>query len=124
VASVALDTVHLALASDLAMQLLLDVPGIEDDDQGFGEVRTYAGGRRRSVSRTGNARTISLAPDWMARAEVAQLRTWLGRVVLYRDPTGRKVYGVFHALSSSPYIVNDMERVSFTLTEVTYSEAV
>jgi len=123
-ASVALDTVYLALVSNLTAPLLLDVPGIDDDDEGFGEVRSYANGRQRSISGAGGRRTIDLEPDWLTRAEVALLRSWKKQMVLYRDPTGRKIYGVFHRVRSSPYILNQMERVSFTLTEVTFSEAV
>lgn len=122
-ASITLDTVYLAALPDLSVMLLLDVPEVDDNEEGFGDVRTYANGRRRSINRVGNSRTIALAPDWLTRSEVALLRSWRGKVVLFRDPTGRKVYGVFHALKSSPYILNDMERVSFTLAEVTVSEA-
>lgn len=122
-ASTDLETVHLALVTDLTTQLLLDVPAIEDDDEDFGEVRSYANGRQRSVSRAGNLRTIGLEPDWLTRDDVALLRSWKRQLVLYRDPTGRKVYGIFYKVRTSPYILNDMERVAFVITELTYSEA-
>ena len=123
-ASVALDTVFLSLASDLTQSVQLDVPAVDDDEQGSGDVRTYAGGRQRSISRAGVRRTLPLEPDWLTREQVATLRSWRGLTVLYRDPTGRKFYAVYHALRCSPYILNDMERASFVLTEITFSEAV
>ena len=124
-ASVALDTVWLSLASDLTQSLQLEVSSLSDDDVVFGEVRRYAGGRDRSIVRKGRRRTFELSFDAVGnRAQIATLRGWTGLVVLLRDPFGRKAYCVFYGSPLSERIPVDMPEVSLTLSEVTVSEAV
>lgn len=125
-ASVALETVLLALASDLSAPLALDVSSLDEQESSTaGEVRTYANGRRRSVSRAGTVRSIAVAFDLVAaRSTLTTLRSWRGRVVLFRDPYGRKMYGTFFAVDAKERIPVDVMECSLTLTEVSFSEAV
>jgi len=124
-AVVHLDTVRLAAVTDLSAQVLLEVTSLSETDGKAGEVRHYANGRRRVISRTSRHRTVPLEFDLVDERDTLEtLRGWCGQVVLYRDPRGRKVYGVFHELDIDENVSTDFASVSLTLTEVTYSEAV
>lgn len=124
-ASVALDTVILSLASDLTQMIPLDVSSLSEDDGVAGETRIYANGRVRSITRAGRRRTVPITFDLVQdRATLGRLRTWIGKTVLARDPYGRKLYGVFHGLSVTERIPVDVVEVSLTLAEISYSEAV
>lgn len=123
-ATVALETVVVSLASDLTQALALDVPGLTDSQVWNGEVRPYANGVERSVTRAGGSRSVPLEPDWMTAEELETLESWATLPLLFRDPKGRKFYGVFFALDAEPYIVNDMAKVSFTVQRISLSEEV
>ena len=115
----------IAPVSNLSSTLLLD-QYVESETVGSRvEVRTYAGGRRRVVSRPGETQTVSVSYRYMTRANYNALSLLVGQTVLFRDQRGRVVYGVIADLSGSEWIVADkVEDVSFTLTEITYSEVV
>jgi hypothetical protein len=125
-ATVTLDTVTLSLASSPATMLFLDVPALEDTDSLIGEVRAYANGRTRSITKPGSTRTIPLAPDWVSAADIVTLKSWRGQTVLLRDPFGRKVWGVFYGVQVAERVIvgTGASTVSFTITEITYTEAV
>lgn len=124
-AVVNLDTVLLAAQSDLSVLLELEVSSLDEQDAQPGQVRTYANGRRRSVTRAGISRTINLTFDVVAdRASLDLLRSWRGQVVLFRDPRGRKVWGVFYEIEIDENVAVDIAEVSLSLTELTVSEAV
>lgn len=124
-ASVTVPTVLIAPADDLAAQIELDVSALSDEDGVMGEVRTYASGRRRSVSRVGRARSLPIAFDVVGQRDLlALIKSWCGLVVFVRDPRGRKVWGVYYSVTVKEAIVVDKAEVSFTLTEITYDESV
>lgn len=123
-ASVSLETVWLNLASDLSKSVQLEVSSLNDDEGITGEVRVYAGGRTRSVSRAGSRRQIRVSFDVLDnRPQLATLRSWVGLTVLFRDPFGRKVYAVFYSVPAVERIPVDMPEVQLDLTGVTFSEA-
>jgi hypothetical protein len=123
-AVIALTQVLLARADDLTVLLPLEATSVEEDDELTGEVRTYAGGRRRSVTRAGAPNSLALSCDVIGRSTLNTLRGWKGQTLLYRDPRGRKLYGVFYRLGVSENITADLATVSFTLERVTRLEAV
>lgn len=124
-ASVQLEGVMLAPVSDLSAAVMLDVSSLEEDDDLDGEVRTYAGGRRRSITRAGRPRSFTLQFDVVQdRPLLDTLRGWKGQPVLARDPYGRKVFGVYYRLPISERIPVDVVTVQMVLTEITFSEAV
>jgi hypothetical protein len=60
-----------------------------------GEVRTYAGGRQRAVTRAGEQGKFEFSLRFLPAATVELLRTWVGVPVLVRDWRGQAFYGVF-----------------------------
>lgn len=74
----------------------------QDRDESYsmsGDVRTYAGGRRRSITTAGEAGTYRFTLLNVARADIETLRSWLGQLVEVRDSKGRQFYGVFFGVT-------------------------
>jgi hypothetical protein len=124
-ATVLLETVLLAPASDLATGVELDVSALSEQGGSRGEVRWRANGRRVSVSRAGRGVEIPLTFDVVAdRPLLDTIRSWEGVPLLYRDPRGRKVWCVFWQPDIEENVAVDVATVSLTLQQVSFSEAV
>jgi hypothetical protein len=89
-----------------------------------GEVRTLANGRRRIIRRAGQAREFAVSANRVEVATVHLLASWAGEVLTYRDPQGRKVHGTFFEVDAVPWNGHQVASVTFSFTNVTYSEAV
>lgn len=91
-----------------------------------GEVRFYAGGRRRVITSARDTAKYPLTLQWLTDAQVATLTGWRGRVLLLRDAFGRRVFGSYLALDVKDVYVDGGRAsiVSLTFTELTYSDAV
>jgi hypothetical protein len=88
-----------------------------------GEVRTYGGGRRRSVTQVGVTDTIAFVLRRMTTAQRDQLREWLGQEVMYRDYRGQRAVGVLFDLDVREYKAErDLYDVGTTLHHVTWVE--
>jgi hypothetical protein len=73
-----------------------------DRDESYsqpGEVRTYAGGRRRSITQLGETGTYRFTLLQVPRTTVETLRSWIGDLVEVRDSKGRQFFGVFFAIT-------------------------
>jgi hypothetical protein len=124
-ATVTLDRAWLSLASDPAQAVsFFTGRGGGDDRAKPGEVRQYANGRLRSVSRAGSATTLGVTARNLTAGQVAQIDGWRGAVVLFRDVWGRKLYGTYFRISVADYVDRSGQDVTFTLQQVTHSEAV
>jgi hypothetical protein len=89
-----------------------------------GEVRTYAGGRRRAVSQAGEAGTYTFTLMLVPRATVDTLHSWEGLLVQVRDHKGRQFFGVFNAITVTEYVSRSSWDVTIALTAVTYDVGV
>jgi hypothetical protein len=90
-----------------------------------GEVRTYAGGRRRSITSAGELGSYGVSLFNVPRSTVETLRTWAGQTVQVRDNTGRRFVGVFFKVDvADPPPGLSLWDCSFALNVVTYAEAV
>jgi hypothetical protein len=88
-------------------------------------VRTYAGGVRRIVSTPGRDEGYAVSYERMSRADYDALRDLVSVPVLFRDQRGRAVFGVIAGLVGVELAQRDLvEDVSFTLSNITYSEVV
>jgi hypothetical protein len=124
-ATVLLETVLLAPASDLSAGVELDVSAVGEQGGRRGDVRWRANGRRVAVTRAGQKVSIPLTFDVVAdRALLAKIRSWEGVLLLYRDPRGRKAWCVFWQPDIEENVAVDVATVSLTLEELSYSEAV
>jgi hypothetical protein len=63
-----------------------------------GEVRTYAGGRRRSITSVGEVGTYKWQYRLVPRTTVDTLHSWIGLLVQVRDTRGRRLFGAYFAL--------------------------
>jgi hypothetical protein len=121
-ATVTLTQVWFHNRSDLSDYVTLDATQLWDQTASPGQVRRFAGGRLRSITTTGNHRQLSITFELVDRDTVDQLRDWTGVTLLYRDPLGRNLFGVFH----EPWIlelpttgVDSVYQVSLTFEEIT-----
>jgi len=126
VTSIAIDAAWFNLASDLTQSITMVLTGESDMTSRPVEVRRYAGGRVRSVTRPGTTKLLSLSFELADRADMYQLEDWLGSTVLYRDPRGRRLWGVFAAVDEGelPGVGEDTVNVNLTFTQTTFDESV
>lgn len=125
-ASITLDTLFLHDATDLSAYVAFDADLVSLSERAShsGEVRTYAGGRQRLITRPGEPRTINVKFEYVSPSEQQALRDWIGVLLLLRDPRGRKVYGVFHEMDVSERNPIDYTDINFAFQQVTASEEV
>lgn len=64
-----------------------------------GEVRTYAGGRQRSISGDGLGAAFGFTLRLVPRATVDTLVSWQGQTVQIRDHLGQRFFSVFHSVT-------------------------
>lgn len=87
-----------------------------------GEVRTYAGGRQRSVSAVGVKEQVSIQLKQATQLQIDTLESWFGQTVVVRDYRGRRWFGVFYALDVTDRRKKTLYDVNITFYEVTYVE--
>lgn len=90
-----------------------------------GEVREYAGGRFRSITRVGEAGRFAFSLVQVAVTDVDTLRAWKGVAVAVRDNRGRRFLGVYYGIGideskSQPSVYN----VSLDLRTITVDETI
>jgi len=91
-----------------------------------GDVRTYAGGRQRSASQTGERTVFSFQLLGVTAATCDTLRLWVGQTVQVRDHRGQRFFGVYYSVDMG---AGRRDKVgvydpAITLKGVTYTEAV
>lgn len=64
-----------------------------------GEVRTYAGGRRRAVSQEGTEVSYAVVMVDMTKSQVDTLESWVGRSLQMRSNRGHRLVGTFFAVT-------------------------
>lgn len=89
-----------------------------------GEVRTFAGGRQRSITRVGERGVFSFVLVDVSLATVELLRTWVGQPVQVRDHRGQRFFGVYFAVSTVESKDPSLYSVPIALRTVTTVEGV
>ncbi len=108
----------------------LSSPTKEESYSQPGEVRTYAGGRRRAIAVAGEVGTYKVQMMMLARTDVETLRGWVGQTVQVRDWRGRRFFGVYYSVDITEPLGRERLgessswHVAFALNIVTYTEAV
>lgn len=96
-----------------------------DDDSLNGSVRTYAGGRRRSITTPADTRQSTLTFKLVTASDLEVLRGWRGQMLLLRDFGGWRRWGTFFsfkAISMKGY--PGLNTVTLTFEDLDYTEAV
>lgn len=89
-----------------------------------GEVRRYAGGRYRPISRIGKQKSYTADLPSQGPVQVAWLEAHVGRVMCVRDWTGLKLFAIYFEVASSGVRGTYNCDVTLTLQGVTYTESV
>jgi hypothetical protein len=91
-----------------------------------GDVRVYAGGRRRVITSARKTRTSNLTFNKVSSVDLETLRDWRGRVLLIRDMAGWRWFGTYFSMASSAQWMGPdtppIYTVDLTFTEVDYLE--
>lgn len=125
-ASVAIVDAWISLATDLTQSVTMILTGESDMTSRPVDTRRYAGGRVRAITRPGVKKQLNLGFELASRTHMHTLEDWIGQTVLYRDPRGRRLWGVYAAVDEAeiPGAEQDVVNVNLTLLETTHSEAI
>lgn len=93
----------------------------DDTRDHAGDVRVYANGRLRTITRAVRRQTISITLVDVTTEEVDLLDSWMGALTMYRDPRGRLLFGSYFSLDVTEYKDGSGFSASFTIAEVTHS---
>lgn len=89
-----------------------------------GEVRTYAGGRQRSITQEGERGAFAFVLRDVPLATVDKLRTWKGLAVQVRDHRGQRWFGVFRTVTPAEHKDPNLYDVALTVQTITAAEGV
>lgn len=123
-ASVTLDRLWIHDADDLSSYVRLHYTDEHVDPSKTVDVRAYAGGRMRAITRPARRRQASWNVGLMSNDDRDTLEGWLGRMVMVRSPSGEKFFGVMGELPSEHVRKRGDWDVTVTVQLVTASEAV
>lgn len=124
--TISLDHVWINLSADPSVyQEFPNMAELSVTSSTAGEVRQYAGGRRRIVRRAGRARSVSLTIPYCDRARIEWLEENAGELVCVRDDRGRKIWGVFFEVAVQEHEFDpDYGAVSLEIAESSHVEEV
>lgn len=88
------------------------------------EVKTYANGRRRSVTAKGEQGELGFRLQMVDQTTKDLMRTWIGISVQVRDHRGQKWFGVFASVDAGEYMEPTLYNVGFTLQLTSVTEGV
>lgn len=124
--TVTLTGVWVNLAADPSQSVRLDTPAVQASESGPGEIRRYAGGRYRSITRVGTQEVVTVQFRYQARTDLLTLRDWINKTVLYRDLFGRRFYATYQDVPETENLeLADTTKLtaSITFQQVTYDES-
>lgn len=107
---------------DAPLAVYSDPPSMVTDTKG--EVRVYAGGRRREISKPGVTRVLTVKLVALTRAQKETLLSWAGQLVLYRDQHARRIWGTFLIPKEYDPAIEECYSVDVILTELSVVEGV
>lgn len=122
-AAITLDRVWLLHPPSGASLALLFEGERQFADSKAGEVRAMVNGRLRAVTRPTRRRGVQVRVSTDS-AGLAQLQSWVGQLVLYRDGLGNKLWGVYFDAPWQPHAAGQRRFVDLAVAEITHSEAV
>ncbi len=123
-AAIRLDRVHLNRAADLTDGVSFLSRDRSDNRTLAGEVRAYAGGRLRVVTRPLRTTAIGLTAVHIDAVRLTWLEDRLGEVLLFRDHRGRRVWVAAFGVQVEDVKSAPLVNVSLSLQQVTHQEAV
>lgn len=125
-ATVTLDRIWLHLASDPDTHLTIRQATWPESFTVSAEVRRFAGGVKRIISRPGSTVSVTVGAPMVAIADWRTLKTtFAGVAVLMRDGRGFREWGLISDVQGTPErAVQVMRDVAFTFTSITWSEVV
>jgi hypothetical protein len=120
-AVVDLERVWLHDAANLSSYLRLFSTRPDDGRTRRGEVRSYAGGRRRIITGPTRGGTIAVTLRDVDGVELDQLDAWTGELLMYRDQSGRLEFGTYFTMQVSEYKDQSGYDVAISFETVTHS---
>jgi hypothetical protein len=84
-----------------------------------GDVRTYAGGRQRSITQLGERGRFEFTLELVSLTALATLRSWAGQAVQVRDHRGQQWYGTYFEVAVGEHRASAYYSAQITLLTVT-----
>lgn len=84
----------------------------------------FANGQYQPVRQLGKQQIAKVVLVSLTDDQVQQLQDWQGELLCYRDPRGRRIFGMYVDLVPTPALIPDYWSASFTFTETAWTEAV
>lgn len=111
--------------ADPSTGMSFEVAAIEHPTTVATSAALYAGGNWRMIRRPGRQQVAKVTLNNFGDTQKAQLDDWLGELLWYRDPTGKKFAG-YYTLDTgfAPLPMGDSWSAAFTVVQITVSEAV
>lgn len=122
-----LDFCSLVLNDAADMADVMELPTVSGLVVGLdtpGEVRRYANGQTRLVSRPGRARRARARLPHLGRTEIQWIEQHAGRMVLVRSGQGHKFFGAYFSPDFDEVGYTPEASTELTFSELTYSEIV
>lgn len=89
-----------------------------------GNVRTYAGGRQRSITQVGEHGAFSFTLRDVSLTTIDTLRLWIGLSVQVRDHRSQRFFGVYYAVPITEAREPTLYDVTIALQTITAVEGV
>ena len=114
-----LNQVWLHDAADLSVHIRFKARNIVGTPERRVRLDEYASGRTRLITTPIRRTQVRFDALRVPREDIDQLEAWLGRLLLYRDPRGRKLFGFLSQLPTTERIhteLADISGIEFTST--------
>lgn len=89
-----------------------------------GQVRTYGGGRQRSITTFGQKGTYDFTLVSVLPADLAILQSWIGQTVEVRNTKGERYVGVYYQLKVGERFADKEYDVAIELKALTVPDGV
>jgi hypothetical protein len=113
--------VHLALATDPTVSVTAGTVSRTDTQTSEGQFRQYANGVTRLIAGSGKLRVAAFTLRALTPAEVATVDSMKGKVCIFRDTYGRRIYGSFLETQKLDIPLSGSVGANTQLTDVTVS---
>lgn len=123
---VTVDYLYIHRVDDPATFIDVELDGLNEYTNREGRIEVLAGGRRRSIFTPGHDTMLEIKCEQVSRAHTDAIRAFAaeGAFLFFREPRGRIVWGHLMNPTIEETPIVDQTTITFSVQQVTYSEAV
>lgn len=123
---VTIDYLYIHRVDNPATFIDVELDGLNEYTNRAGRIEVLAGGRRRSIFTPGHDTMLEIKCEQVTRAHTDIIRALAseGAFLFFREPRGRIVWGHIMNPAIEETAIVDQTTITFSVQQVTYSEAV